>query len=133
MENPRPKGEKIIKDIRNPFRLKKELYYTAIEDIRNFFRQEKETKASRDRIRRDIKNLFEHEEEEKNYYKLVRVSYFWSDNYIEYESNGDTNKTMLVEEYLNKISLYLKDIINNLKKIRQNSINNSKQLYFFRR
>ena len=60
-------------------------------------------------------NLFEHEEEEKHY-KLVRVSNFWSNNYIEYESNGDRNKTLSVEEYLNKISPYLKDKINNLKK-----------------
>ena len=66
----------IIKDIRNLFRLKKELNYTAIKDIRNLFRQEKETKAIKDRILRDIKNLFEHEKEEENYYKQVRVSKF---------------------------------------------------------
>ena len=35
---------------------------------------------------------------------------------IDYESNGDRNKTLSVEEYLNKIRPYLKDIINNLKK-----------------
>ena len=39
----------------------------------------------------------------------------WIKNYIEYESNGDRNKTLLVEEYLNKIITYLKDI-NNLRK-----------------
>ena len=87
-----------------------------IKDIRNLFRQEKETKAIKDRILRDIKNLFEHEKEEENYYKPVRVSNFWSNNYIEYESNGDKNKTLSVKEYLNKISPYLKYIINNLKK-----------------
>ena len=32
---------------------------------------------------RHIKNLFEHAEEE-NYYKPVRASNFWSNNYIEY-------------------------------------------------
>ena len=37
-------------------------------------------------------------------------------NYIEQESNGDRNKTVSVEEYLNKIGPYLKGIINNLKK-----------------
>ena len=36
--------EKIIKYIRNVFRLKKELNYTAIKNIRSLFRQEKETK-----------------------------------------------------------------------------------------
>ena len=34
---------------------------------------------------------------------------------MEYESNGDRNKTLSVEEYFNKINPYLKDIINNLK------------------
>ena len=76
-------------------------------------RLEKKSKAIKGRILRDIKNFFEHEEE--NYYKPVRVSNFWSNSYIEYKSNGDRNKTS-VEEYLNKISPYLKDIINNLKK-----------------
>ena len=37
-------------------------------------------------------------------------------NYIEYKSNGDKNKTRSVEGYLNRISPYLKDIINNFKK-----------------
>ena len=46
----------------------------------------------------------------------MRVSNFWSNNYIEYERDGDRNKTLSVEEYLNKISQYLKDITNNLKK-----------------
>ena len=96
MENPRPKEEKIIKDIRNLFRL------------------EKETKANKDRILRDIKNIFDHEEE--NYNKPVRVSNFWNSNYIDYESHGDRNKTLSVEEYPNKIRPYLKDIINNLRK-----------------
>ena len=39
-----------------------------------------------------------------------------SNNYIEYESNGDRNKKLSVDEYLNKIRSYLKNIINNLKK-----------------
>ena len=52
----------------------------------------------------------------RNYYKPVRINNLWSNNYCEYESNGDRNKTLSDEEYLNKIRLYLKDIINNLKK-----------------
>ena len=102
-----------MKDIRNLFKLKNELNYTAIKDITNLFRWEKETKAIKDRIRRDIKNLFEYKEE--NYYKPVRGNNFWSNNHIEYESNGDRNKTLLVQEYLNKIRPCLKDITNNLK------------------
>ena len=41
MENPWPEGEKIVKDIRNLFRLKKELNYIAIKDVRNLVRQKK--------------------------------------------------------------------------------------------
>ena len=96
-------------------RLKKELNYTAIKDIRNLLRREKETKAIKKRMLRDIKDLFEYEEEE-NYYKPLRVSNFWSNNYIEYKSSRDRNKTLSVEEYLNKIRSYLEDIIINLKK-----------------
>ena len=106
--------ENITIDIRKIFRLKKELHYTAITGIRNTFRHEK-TKAIKDRIIRNINNLFEHEEEE-NYYKPARVSKFWSNDYIEYESKGDKSKTLLVEEYLNKIIQYLKEIISNIKK-----------------
>ena len=48
-------------------------------------------------------------------YNLVRVNNFWNNNYIEYKSNGDINERLSVEEYLNKIRPYLKDI-NNFKK-----------------
>ena len=41
--------------------------------------------AIKDRIVRDIKNLFDHEKEEQNYYKPVRVNNFCSNYYIEYE------------------------------------------------
>ena len=94
MENPRSEEEKIIKDIRNLFRLKKEA-----EGI-------KDTKL------RNIKNLSECEKEEEP----VIVNNFWSNNYIEYKSNGDRSKILSVEEFLNKIRPYLKDIINDLKK-----------------
>ena len=107
--------ENIIKDIRNLFRLKKELYYNAIKGITNLFRLEKETKGIIDRTPRDIKTLFEHEEEE-NHSKPVKLSNFWSNNYIEYKSNGNRKKTLSTEKYLNKVRPYLKDIRNNLKK-----------------
>ena len=99
MENPRPEQEN-IKNIRNLFRLKKN--YTTIKDIRNLFRLEKETKVIKDRILRDIQNLFEHEEEE-NYYKPVRVSNFWSKNYIKYESNSDRNNIYQLKNILIKL------------------------------
>ena len=86
---------------------------TAIKDTKNLFRLKKESKVITDSIFTDIRNLFEHKEE--NYYKPVRVSNFWTNNYIEYEGKGDRNKTLSIEKYFNKIRSYLKDI-NNLKK-----------------
>ena len=68
-----------------------------------------------DRILKDIKNLFKHEKEEETYYKPERVRNVWSNNYIEYKNNGDKKRILSVEEYLDKIRQYLKDIINNVK------------------
>ena len=85
-----------------------------LRDIRNVFRLENENKAIKDIIVRYIRNHLENEERE-NYYKPVRVINFWSNNYIEQESKSNRNKRLSVEEYLIKIRLYLKDILNNLK------------------
>ena len=95
--------------------MKKEIDDIAIKDMRNLFRLKKENTVIKDRILRDIRNLFGHEEV-KTDYKPVRASNFWCNNYIEYESKYDKNKTISVEENLNKFKLCLKDIINNLKK-----------------
>ena len=61
----------------------------------------------KERIIRDIKKLFQQED----YYKPERVSNFWINNYIEYESNGDKNRNLLLDEYLNKIEPYLRNMI----------------------
>ena len=105
----------IIKDVRNIFRSVNKINDTVIKEIPNLLRLKKENKAIKKTIVRDIKNHFEHEEE-KNYYKPVTVCYFRSNNYIQYESNSNRNKTLSVEEYFNKIRPHLKDIIDNLKK-----------------
>ena len=78
--------DSISKDVQNLFRLKKEIEeidYIAIKDVRNHFTLKKEKDAIKNRIIRDIRRLFEHEE---YYYRSVRVSNFWSNNYMEYES-----------------------------------------------
>ena len=49
----------IIKDIRDIFRLKKEVDDNIIKNIRNPFRLKKENEAIKDRITREISNLFE--------------------------------------------------------------------------
>ena len=79
MKNLRPEEANIIKNKRHPLRL------------------EKETKGIKDRILRDIKNLFE------EYYKPVRVNNFWSNNYIEYKSNSDKVEYCLLKNILIKL------------------------------
>ena len=54
-----------------------------------------ENKLIKNRLIRDIRKPFEHEEE--NYYKTARLGNFWSNSYI--LSNGDRNKTLSMEEY----------------------------------
>ena len=46
----------------------------------------------------------------ENYYKPKGVSNFLSNNYIEYESNGDTKKNSSLDKYPNKIVPYLRNI-----------------------
>ena len=131
LEKDKKMEDNITKDVRNLFRIEK-INDTAIKNIRNLFRQKKENEAIKDRVIRDITNLFEHEEEDcyrpvrevNNYIDNYIVTN--SNNYIEYESNCDRNKTA-IEEYLFKIGPYLKYIINNLTKsdMWKNPVNNS--------
>ena len=51
MESLRLDEESIIKDMRNPFRLKKELSYTANKDIRIFFFWLKDIKDIKEYLR----------------------------------------------------------------------------------
>ena len=85
-----------------------------IKNIRNLFKLKKDNETIKDRIIRDIKTVFENQEEA--YYKPERVGNVWNNNYIEYESKGGRNKNISVNEYLNKIKPYLRDIINNPQK-----------------
>ena len=62
-----------------------------IENIRNLFKLKKEKERMKDRIIRDIKTLFDQEED---YYKPVRVGSFCNNNNVEYKSNDDRNKTL---------------------------------------
>ena len=64
-------------------------------------------------IRRDIRILFE--QEEKDYCEPKRVNNFWNNYDIEYVSNGHKNKNLSLQEYLNKIETYLKNVIINLQ------------------
>ena len=83
-----------------------EIYDITFKDIRNLFRLKKENETNKFRIVRDIRHVFWHGEE--NCYKPLRVGGFWDNNNIEYKGN---DKILSIEEYLDKIRPYLKDII----------------------
>ena len=82
--------------------------------MENIFRLEKENEAIKDKVIRDIRNLFQQE----NGYYIIRVGkkILWNKTYIKYESNQDRNKNLSVKKYLNEMKPYLRDIIINLQK-----------------
>ena len=49
-------------------------------------------------------------EEQEDYYKPQRVNNYWSNNFIECESNVDKNNNLSLDKYLNKIKPYLRYI-----------------------
>ena len=67
-----------------------------------------------DSIVRDIRTLFE-QEDDADYFERKRVSNFLNNNYIEYESNGDRNKNLSLDRYLDKIEPHLRDVITDRK------------------
>ena len=66
-----------------------------------------------DKILRDIRTLFE--SDQKEYYKPIRIGNAFSNNYIEYECNGDKDNMLSIEEYLDKIEPYLNDLTDDHK------------------
>ena len=64
---------------------KKQWEENIIKSIRNLFKLKKENEAIKDRIIRDIRTVLE-QQEEKDYYKPIRVGNFCNDNDVEYES-----------------------------------------------
>ena len=73
-------------------------------------RRSKMKKIIKDNLIGDMRILFEQEREE-DYSGPKRVSNFWNNNYIKYESNGDKNRNLSLDVYLKKIESYLKNII----------------------
>ena len=83
---------------------------------RNWSKKQINYRLIKDRAIRDIKALFEQKQKDEDYFKLKRGSNFHNNNYMEHESNGDRNKNLSLDEYLNKIETYLKNTIIDLQK-----------------
>ena len=62
----------------------------------------------------DIGHLF-NEITKEEYYEPIEIKSAFDGNYIEYESKGDNNDNLSLEEYRNVIRPYLRDMIDNLK------------------
>ena len=56
-----------------------------------------------------------------NYYKPILVKSSFKNNYKYYEHRGDKDKKLSIKQYLYKNILYLRDIITDLKTIRNES------------
>ena len=69
---------------------------------------------------KDLEHLFD-ETNEDDYYKPILARSSFNESYKKYESTGDKEKTLSIEEYLNKIIPYLKELINNHKAINNGS------------
>ena len=74
-------------------------------------KKEHDERLIKNGIIKDIKILFEQVKEEDYYYQPKIVNIFWNNNYIEYESNVGKNRNLSLDEYLNKIGTYLRNII----------------------
>ena len=67
---------------------------------------------------KDIENLFD-EVSEEDYYKPILLKSSFKGNYKYYESRGDKEKRLSVKQYLNKITPYLYDLINDHRIVRR--------------
>ena len=52
---------------------------------------------------------------EEDYYEPIKTGYAFDGGYIEYKSREDKDNNLSLEEYLNIIRSYLRDIIDNHK------------------
>ena len=101
--------KQLKKRFKNLFDAKKSKYLDNDDD------EEEEYK----RIK-DLEHLFEINENDDDYYKPILPGSFKKDFKL-YESRGDKNKTLSMEQYLNAIMPYLKELINNHKAINNGS------------
>ena len=95
------KAEEFLKKLKEDLNKLKRHQYNIIEDI--------DYKGIK-----EIENLFNKINEE-DYYEPIKISGDFNDNYMEYESRGDKDKKLLLEDYLNIIRPYLRDLIDNHK------------------
>ena len=75
-------------------------------------REIRKENRDKDKILRELRFLLYLE---KDHYKPIKTDSAFNNNYIQYESIGDEDKNLSIQEYIDIIRPYLSDIINNQK------------------
>ena len=65
--------------------------------------------------------MFDADNNNEDYYKSILVKRSFKENYKYYESRGDKDKKLFIEQYLDMIKPYLSDLVNENKAIENNS------------
>ena len=103
---------------------KEKIYDRLVELVRTLDKKEKYKYHDRDDLDyhgiRDIENLFDNVND-NDYYKPILVKSSFKENYKYYESRGDKDKKLSIEQYLDVIKPYLSDLINDHKAIETSS------------
>ena len=99
----------------------KSLEDNIIKYARNHFKLKKENEVIKDRIIRDIRNVFEQEED---YHKPVRVGAFFRNNYVKHKGNGNKTRPYQSKNSLKNKNLKIISIISKILYM-ENSINNN--------
>ena len=101
--------DRIFRDIWTLFETKKR----GKNKERNQSKKESNERVIKGYFVRDVKTLFQ--EDEEHYYEPKRVTNFSSYNYIEYEINGDKNRNLSLDECFNETEPYLRNTIIDLQ------------------
>ena len=117
------KINEFIKSIYN-IKIQKNLFPSKIKDAKKYYDYDN----TKYQGIRDTVNLLGKVDE--GYYKPIKNKSAFNDNYIEYESKGDRDKDLWLEEYLQKIRPYLRNMINYHKTRRECKIQLTMQINF---
>ena len=103
---------------------KRKDYYNLAELVNKLNKKEKYRYYDRDDLDyhgiKDIENLFEADDND-DYYKPILVKSYFNESHKYYESRGDKDKKLSIEQYLDVIKPYLSDLINDHKAIETSS------------
>ena len=103
---------------------KEKIYDNLVELVNKLNKKEKYRYHDRDDLDyhgiRDIENLFDNVND-NDYYTPILVKSYFNENYKYYESRGDKNEKLSIEQYLDVMKLYLSDLINDHKAMETSS------------